>query len=201
MQPALAIALAYLLGSIPFGYLLVRLATGNDVRASGSGNIGATNVFRTTGRGIGVATLVLDALKAWVAVYLAARLTGGSELWTSAASVAVLLGHVFPVFLRFRGGKAVASFIGAYSYLTPVAFFAVAVVFLVAVWRTKYISLGSVLAASTFPLAVWMILHPRWPLVAASVASSALIIWRHKPNLIRLHSGTENVFSLGRSRL
>jgi glycerol-3-phosphate acyltransferase PlsY len=201
MMGLLSVFLAYLLGSIPFGYLLVKLKTGADVRATGSGNIGATNVFRTTGRGMGVFTLVLDALKAYAAVAIAARLTGGDEVWTSAAAVAVLLGHIFPVFLNFRGGKAVASFIGAYLYLAPIALLAVLAVFVVAVWRTKFISLGSVLAAGLFPLAVWMIMRPHWPLVVASVVSAALILWRHQGNIARLRQGTENAFNLSRAPL
>jgi glycerol-3-phosphate acyltransferase PlsY len=198
--PVLAILIAYLLGSIPFGFLLVRSITGKDVRASGSGNIGATNVFRTTSRWIGVLTLVLDAAKAWVAVLIADRLTHSSLLWMSAAAVAALLGHIFPLFLRFHGGKAVASCIGAFLYLTPVAIAAVTVVFVVAVWRTKFISLGSILAAATFPLAVWIIQRPALPVVAASILASALIIWRHQANIARLHAGTESVFSFRRSR-
>lgn len=200
MTNILAVVVAYLLGAIPFGYLLVKLKTGADVRASGSGNIGATNVFRTTGRAIGVLTLLLDALKAYAAVALASRLTGGDEVWTGAAAVAVLLGHIFPVFLRFHGGKAVASFIGAYLYLAPIPLLAVLAVFVAAVWRTKFISLGSVLAAGLFPLAVWIVMRPHWPLVLASIVSAALILWRHKGNIARLHQGTEHVFTFARSR-
>ncbi len=195
----LVLVLAYLLGSIPFGYLLVKLTTGADVRAVGSGNIGATNVFRTTGRGIGVLTLVLDALKAYAAVWIAGWVTHGSEVWTSAAAVAVLLGHVFPVFLNFKGGKAVASFTGAFLYLTPAAVLAVFVVFVLAVWKTRFISMGSVLGALTFPLAVWMIVRPHWPVEAASLIAAALILWRHAGNIERLRAGTESVFSLRRS--
>lgn len=193
------LVLAYLLGSIPFGYLLVKLKTGRDVRAVGSGNIGATNVFRTTGRGIGVLTLLLDALKAFAAVWIAGWATQGSELWTSAAAVAVLLGHVFPIFLRFKGGKAVASFTGAFLYLTPAAVAAVFVVFVLAVWKTRFISMGSVLGAITFPLAVWMIVRPHWPVEAAAVIAACLILWRHQGNIERLRAGKESVFSLGRS--
>ncbi len=200
MLPVLALFLAYLLGSIPFGYLLVRGILGEDVRTAGSGNIGATNVFRTASRGIGILTLILDAFKAFAAVWLTAKLTGGSEIWTCAAGVAALLGHVFPVFLGFKGGKAVAPFIGAFLYLAPVAVLAVAAVFVAAVWRTRFISLGSILGAATFPLAVWIILRPHWPLVVASVLSAALILWRHSANIARLREGTESVFSLGASR-
>ena len=200
MFPILTIVVAYLLGSIPFGYLLVRWMTGSDVRASGSGNIGATNVFRTSSRAIGVLTLVLDALKAFLAVWIAGKLTGGSELWTSAAAIAALCGHAFPIFLRFRGGKAVASFIGAFLYLAPIALLGVTLVFVVAGWRTRFISLGSILGAATFPLAVWIILRPHWPLVLASILSAALVLWRHAPNIVRLHNGTEHLFSFGAAR-
>src|ERR1044071_9843023 len=106
-------AVAYLLGAIPFGYLLVRWKTGGDVRSAGSGNIGATNVMRTTGRAAGIATLVLDIAKGYLAVWIAGRLTSGDLTWMSVASVAVILGHAYPVFLRFKGGKAVASLVGA----------------------------------------------------------------------------------------
>jgi glycerol-3-phosphate acyltransferase PlsY len=109
MIPLLVLVIAYLLGAIPFGYLLVKLTTGADVRASGSGNIGATNVLRTTGRVAGVATLLLDIAKGYLAVWLAGRLTDQSSLWMSAAALAVMAGHAYPVFLRFKGGKAVAS--------------------------------------------------------------------------------------------
>jgi glycerol-3-phosphate acyltransferase PlsY len=196
----LALALAYLFGSIPFGYLLVRMKTGGDVRAVGSGNIGATNVFRTTGRGIGLLTLLLDALKAFAAVWIAGWLTHGSELWTSAAGLVVLFGHAFPVFLGFKGGKAVASFTGAFLYLAPTAVLAVFVVFVLAVWKTRYISMGSVLGALLFPLAVWMIVRPHWPLELASIMAAALILWRHRGNIERLHAGTESPFSVGSPR-
>ena len=117
---ALAVLLiAYLLGAIPFGYLLVKWKTGADVRAAGSGNIGATNVMRTTGRGAGVVTLLLDIAKGYAAVWIAGRLTGQDVLWMSLAALAVMAGHAYPVFLGFKGGKAVASFVGAFLCLTP----------------------------------------------------------------------------------
>ena len=114
MMPLLALVVAYLVGGIPFGYLLVRLKTGEDVRSKGSGNIGATNVLRTTGRAVAVATLLLDIAKGFFAVWLAARLTDDSVGWMSLAALAVMAGHAYPVFLKFHGGKAVASFIGAF---------------------------------------------------------------------------------------
>ncbi len=119
MIPVIVLAAAYLIGAIPFGYLLVKMTSGKDVRMAGSGNIGATNVLRTTGRTLGVVTLLLDIGKGALAVWIADRLTGGSPLWMSAAALAVMAGHAFPVFFGFRGGKAVASFVGAFLYLTP----------------------------------------------------------------------------------
>jgi glycerol-3-phosphate acyltransferase PlsY len=198
--PVLALIAAYLIGSVPFGFLLVKLTTGRDVRSMGSGNIGATNVLRTTSRGLGLLTLALDIAKGFVAVWLAARLTGGSPLWTGAAALAIIAGHAFPVFLKFRGGKAVASFLGAFLYLAPLAVVAVIVVFVVVVWRTRYISLGSITAAATFPLAVWLILHPPAPVLAASALGGAFIVWRHRDNIERLRAGKENVLSLGGRR-
>ena len=194
MMPALAILAAYLLGSIPFGYLLVRFISGVDIRSIGSGNIGATNVLRTGRRGIAVLTLILDAAKGYCAVWLAARLTADSILFTSLAAVAVLLGHVYPVFLRFKGGKAVASFIGAFLYLAPGPLLAVLLVFVIVVWASRYISLGSMVAAGSFPFGVWLILHPPLPLLAASIAAAVLILYKHQSNLERLRAGTENVF-------
>src|SRR5437763_53359 len=109
MIPLAVVGIAYLLGAIPFGYLLVRWKTGVDVRAAGSGNIGATNVMRTTGRAAGIATLLLDIAKGYFAVWIAGRLTGHDPLWMSLAALAVMAGHAYPVFLSFKGGKAVAS--------------------------------------------------------------------------------------------
>ncbi len=195
MNGILAVVIAYLVGGIPFGYLLVRMSTGKDVRASGSGNIGATNVLRTTGRAVAVATLLLDIGKGFFAVWLAAYLTGDSPLWMSAAAVAVMAGHAYPVFLGFKGGKAVASFIGAFLYLTPLPLFAVLIVFVVVVAATRYISAGSILAAATFPFGVWMILHPPIPVFLAALIAGAFIVIRHSANISRIRSGTENVFS------
>src|SRR5690349_3690692 len=197
MTPLLALVIAYLLGSIPFGYLLVKWRTGADVRATGSGNIGATNVLRTTGRAAGVITLLLDIAKGYLAVWIAGRLTGSSEFWTSAATLGAMAGHAYPVFLKFQGGKAVASFVGAFLRLTPLPLVAVLVVFLgVAAW-TRHISLGSIAAAATFPLAVWLILQASWPVLAASILAAAFVIYRHSSNIQRLRAGSEHVFSFG----
>src|SRR5438270_10620593 len=119
MMPALALVAAYLIGAIPFGFLLVKWKTGADIRACGSGNIGATNVLRITGWQTGAATLILDIAKGYFAVWLAGRLTDSSPVWMSAAALAAMGGHAFPLFLGCKGGKAVASFVGAYLCLTP----------------------------------------------------------------------------------
>jgi glycerol-3-phosphate acyltransferase PlsY len=200
MTPILLLLFAYILGAIPFGHLVVKLTTGADVRAMGSGNIGATNVWRTTGRLAGVITLLLDIAKGYTAVWLMARFTNGSPGWSSAAALAVMLGHAYPVFLKFRGGKAVASCLGAFLYLEPLPILAVAIIFVIVVAVTRHISLGSIIAAGSFPLGVWLISHPRWPVLAAAIVAGAFIIWRHKANIERLRAGTESVFSLSGSR-
>ena len=199
MNGLAAVVIAYLLGAIPFGFLLVRLTTGKDVRQSGSGNIGATNVLRTTGRWQAIVTLLLDIAKGFAAVWIAAVLTGGSPtanvpLWTSLAALAVIAGHAYPVFLKFKGGKAVASFIGAFLYLTPVPLIAASLLFVLVVAGTRYISAGSVMAAGTFPLGVWLIEHPPMEVLAASIIAGVFIVSRHKANLQRIHAGNENVF-------
>jgi glycerol-3-phosphate acyltransferase PlsY len=195
----LSVLVAYLIGSVPFGLIVVRLMSGRDVRAAGSGNIGATNVLRTTGRLAGVLTLILDMAKGFLAVWLADRLSGGSTLWMSVAALAVLAGHAFPVWLKFQGGKAVATFVGAFAYLTPVPLLAVLLIFVLLVAWTRYLSLGSIVAAGLFPVGCWMILHPDWPVIAAAVGAAALVVWRHKSNIERIRAGTENVFRFGRT--
>jgi glycerol-3-phosphate acyltransferase PlsY len=200
MTLALVLIAAYLIGGIPFGYLLVRLKSGRDVREMGSGNIGATNVLRTTGRGLGFLTLLLDIAKGAFAVWLADRYLNGSPQAMALTALAVMAGHAFPVFLKFRGGKAVASFVGAFLYLTPVPLMAVLIVFAIVVAVTRYISLGSVLAAGFFPVSVFLIDHPPAAVLLAATVAGAFIVWRHKANLQRIHAGSENVFTLGRGR-
>jgi glycerol-3-phosphate acyltransferase PlsY len=197
MIALLVLPLAYLLGAIPFGYLLVKWKTGADVRSAGSGNIGATNVLRTTGTAAGIATLLLDIAKGYFAVWLAGRLMDHSPVWMSAAALAVMAGHAYPVFLGFHGGKAVASFIGAFLCLTPAAILAVLPVFAVTVAWTHYISMGSIVAAAAFPLAVWLIVKPDVTVVAAAIIAAGFIIYRHSSNIRRLRLGTENRFTFG----
>lgn len=201
MTPLIALIAAYLIGGIPFGYLLVRLKTGKDVRSMGSGNIGATNVLRTSGPIVGLATLLLDIAKGYFALWLAAWLTDNSIVWMSLAAVAVVLGHAYPALLRFQGGKAVACFVGAFAYLAPLPLLATAIVFVVVVAVSRHISLGSVLGAATFPLAVYLIQHPPLPILLAAIFGGVFIIFRHKSNLERLRAGDESVFHFGGSKL
>jgi glycerol-3-phosphate acyltransferase PlsY len=197
MIPLFALLIAYCLGAIPFGYLLVKWKTSGDVRASGSGNIGATNVLRTTGRAAGMATLLLDTAKGYAAVWIAGMLTHESPLWISAAALAVVAGHAYPVFLKFQGGKAVASMLGAFLRLAPLAIASEFIVFVVVVAWTRHISLGSIVTSATLPLAVWLIQKPPLPVVAAAVVGAAFIIYKHSNNIRRLRAGNENVFTFG----
>ena len=194
MIPLAVLPIAYLLGAIPFGYLLVKWKTGADVRAAGSGNIGATNVMRTTGRAAGVVTLLLDIAKGYAAVWMAGRLTGQDALWMSAAALAVMAGHAYPVFLGFRGGKAVASFVGAFLCLTPWAVAAETIIFVIVVIWTRHISMGSIVGAATLPLSVWLVMQAPWPAVMAAAVAGAFVIYRHSSNIKRLRLGTESVF-------
>lgn len=195
--PLAVVLVAYLLGSIPFGYLLVRWKTGGDVRAAGSGNIGATNVLRTTGRLAGVATLLLDIAKGYLAVWIARQWTDDSPLWVSLAVLAVMAGHAFSIFLGFKGGKAVASFVGAFLCLAPFAVAMEAVVFVGVVAWTRYISLGSIIGAATFPLAIWLLAKPPIPIFLAAIVASAFVIYKHSSNIERLRQGRENAFHFG----
>ena len=186
-------ALSYLLGSIPFGYLLVRIFHGEDVRASGSGNIGATNVARTSPV-LGVATLVLDAGKGLAAVVLAKSLFPGPHqtlIMTTAAFCAVL-GHLFPVWLRFRGGKGVATSLGSFALVAPKSVVCMVGVFVIVVVALRYVSLGSVLAAAAFPFFVWGLREYAGPQPLALIGVAALlIVWKHRQNIVRLAAGTE----------
>lgn len=190
-----ACIVAYLIGGIPFGLIVVRLMTGSDVRKSGSGNIGATNVMRTTGIVAGILTLLLDGAKGWLAVFLAARLTGGNIAWTSAAAAAVVGGHIFSPYLKLTGGKGVATFAGAFLFLTPAALLVLVVLFVAAVWYQPYISFGSVFCAVVFPLGVYLIERPSLPVLLAALFACVLVLYKHKGNIQRLLAGTERKFS------
>jgi len=186
---ALAIAVAYLLGSIPFAYLWSRRGT-VDLRSIGSGNLGAANVMRASGTAAGVAVALLDAAKGAVGVALAARLSGGDAAATAAAGIAAILGHVYPVWLRFRGGKGVATACGVFSVLTPAAIPAALAIFVGVVWLTKYVSLGSLLASLALPPMAYATGAPAASVVAA-FGAAAIIVFRHRSNLGRLRTGTE----------
>ena len=203
MLAPLVIVTAYLLGSIPFGYLIVRLRGGGDVRETGSGGTGATNVTRRAGKWAGLLTLALDALKGALAVLIARALLTpdfGVNGWVAAAAVAALVGHCFPIWLRFRGGKGVATGLGVFAVLAPTAVLSTMPVFLAVVWATRYVSLGSIVTSATLPLFVWLLsgytYPPDWraPLTAAAAACGALIIVMHRANIGRLVNGTEGRF-------
>jgi glycerol-3-phosphate acyltransferase PlsY len=190
--------LAYLLGSIPFGYLLVRLFLGADVRQTGSGNIGATNVARTGHKGLAVITLLLDILKGYLAVILTYHYAPAQQAFTLAAVAALfaIIGHIFTVWLRFNGGKGVATGLGVFLALAPGAVLISLGAFFGVVLVTRYISLGSMVAAALFPVCFYLLQPARaTPGVLIMLAGiSLLIIYRHKTNISRLLSGTENRF-------
>jgi glycerol-3-phosphate acyltransferase PlsY len=194
---------SYLLGTIPFGYILVRVFQGIDVRSIGSGNIGATNVARTGGKGLAIATLVLDAFKGWLPVFLVLKLpgipaSGPAQLHTLAtlAALSAVVGHMFPVWLGFKGGKGVATGLGVFLALAPKAVLIVMVLFLAVVIFTRYVSLGSILAAAAFPAALWWLERDLFPAPALALCASValLVIIRHHQNIGRLWAGTENRF-------
>jgi glycerol-3-phosphate acyltransferase PlsY len=188
----LIIAASYLIGSIPFALLLARRWGAADLRRIGSGNLGAANVLRASGLTAGVLVAALDIAKGAVSVVLAQRL-GRAGAGPAAAGVAAIVGHVYPVWLGFRGGKGVATACGVFTVLTPLAVPPARAVFLASVWVTKYISGGSVLASVVLPPAAYVTGSPG-PVVAAAVAASALIVFRHRSNLARLREGTERRF-------
>jgi len=222
VRPAAVILITYLLGSIPFGYLIVRASKRADIRETGSGGTGATNVSRRAGKAAGVLTLVLDALKGAAAVVIAKlalglpifAASGGPSLaqaanssvaienvywWVAAAAIAAIVGHIFPVWLGFRGGKGVATGVGVFLVLAPLAVVFAAVLFLVIVLLTRYVSLGAIVAAATIPVLVLIqnYISPHvefWPLMTAAIVGAALIIFAHRENIARLIHRTESKF-------
>jgi glycerol-3-phosphate acyltransferase PlsY len=195
---------AYLCGSIPFGYILVRLFLKTDVRQTGSGNIGATNVARTGAKGLAILTLLLDAVKGFLAVLFVtiyvARVTNLPDvdvrLLPAFAGLFAILGHLYPVWLKFKGGKGVATGLGVFVGLAPTPVGIVLGLFAVIVLFTHYISLGSILAAAAFPFVVYLIYRDHLPRATYALMglSSLLIIWKHRSNIQRLIAGTENRF-------
>jgi glycerol-3-phosphate acyltransferase PlsY len=198
----LSIPTAYLLGSIPFGYLLVRFFRHQDIRATGSGNIGATNVLRSGAKGLGILTLLLDLGKGFAAVVIAFLLAkhggldrAGAYDLAVVAAVAAVVGHVFPIWLGFRGGKGVATALGVFLALAPRASLCILGVFLVVFLLTRYVSLASIVAAAVFPIFAFSLNPHRSPIVISGVLFIALlIIVKHHANIGRLMAGTESRF-------
>jgi acyl phosphate:glycerol-3-phosphate acyltransferase len=190
----LVLLMGYLLGSIPFGYLLVKMTSGTDIRREGSGNIGATNVFRQS-KLVGLLTFVFDAGKGYLAVVAAAWL-GADVPWQALTAVAAILGHVFTFFLAFKGGKGVATGFGAFLALTPLSAGTTIIVFILTTALSRYVSLASIIATAAYPL--WVLLYQEpagilWP----AMAGSAIIIAKHHQNIRRLIAGTEHRIGRG----
>ena len=196
----------YLLGSIPFGILLTRLFGGGDIRAAGSGNIGATNVTRVAGPVPGVLTLILDALKGAAAVLLVAHFSNNSATWMTASGFAALVGHCFPVWLKFRGGKGVATAAGMFLALCWPAAVCAIFVFVIVVFSFRYVSLGSIAAAAAMPLLIYMLWVPHFSphlapppsVTMGAFAAAMLVVYKHDGNIQRLVEGREPRFSFGK---
>jgi len=181
----------YLLGSVPTGLVLTRLFSKVDPRRSGSQNIGATNIYRTAGKTLGILTLVGDVLKGAIPVVLAIQF-GVSSRWIAIAGLSAVLGHVFPVFLGFKGGKGVATALGAYLIMSPVAVLIECFVFAGLVWKWRYISLGSIACATTIPVLIAFFRSDSQAYFIVSVIIAALILYRHQTNIARLLQGNES---------
>jgi len=185
---SLIVLLGYFIGSIPFALVLAR-HRGLDLRKIGSGNLGAANVLRASGATAGVMVAVLDIGKGALSVLVADQLSDGPAL-PAMAGLAAIVGHIYPIWLRFRGGKGVATACGVFAVMTPLAAAPAFAVFIATVWITRYISLGSVIASVVLPPLAYVTGSPA-PVVASAVAASILIVFRHRSNLARLASGTE----------
>jgi acyl phosphate:glycerol-3-phosphate acyltransferase len=198
------VALGYLLGSIPFGYLLVRATGGGDIRFQGSGNIGATNVARTSGWSVGIATLLLDAAKGFFAVWLTEHFSRGNIRMMMFAGLAAICGHIFPIWLRFAGGKGVATAQGVFLAICWPALAAAVLLFLLVAAFWRYVSLASISAAAALPLLVYLLYAPgHAPPTAVSVSTlvaAVVVIVKHRDNIERLVRGTEPRFELTRRK-
>lgn len=190
IPPAALVVVAYLLGSISFAVLIVRLTTGTDIRAEGSGNAGATNVLRSYGRKLAILVALLDVGKGAAAVLLM-RLVTADPLWGAAAGLAAVLGHVFPVFYGFRGGKGVATVVGAFLVLAPLALLTCLAVFVLVVALTRYVSLGSVISMVLLPPVAGLLFHASRPVVVAASLTALVVVLKHLGNLKRLATGRE----------
>jgi glycerol-3-phosphate acyltransferase PlsY len=200
----LLVLAGYLLGSIPFGYLLVRVQSGGDIRAMGSGNIGATNVARTAGWPVGAATLVLDGAKGFFGVWLAGHFSDGNIRFMMYAGLAAILGHIVPVWLKFSGGKGVATALGVFLAICWPAVAAAVAIFVIVVIFWRYVSLGSVSAAAALPLLMYVLYAPGHapplPVSTGTLLAAILIILKHRWNIERLIIGTEPRFELRRKK-
>ncbi len=181
----------YLLGSVPTGLLLAKSFSKVDPRKMGSKNIGATNIFRTAGKGLGILTLVGDVLKGMIPIGIAIQLNV-SDLWLAGVGLSTFLGHIFPIFLGFRGGKGVATALGIYLVVSPIAVFIEFLLFAGLVWKWRFISLGSITCALTIPVFIAFFRSDSQAYFILSVIIAALILYRHRENIIRLLQGTEN---------
>lgn len=210
-------AVSYLLGSIPFGYLLVKSFRGEDIRLSGSGNIGATNVARSGAKGLGALTLLLDVMKGMAAVGIAAALATShynrcpdaegvvdtpcipTLRLMAVAGLFAVLGHLFPVWLKFKGGKGVATALGVFAILFPKAVLISLLIFVIVLAASRFVSLGSILAAISFPIAAWFLYSPEWTSLLLVSGVAALVVAKHHQNIRRLIAGNENRFGASKA--
>ncbi|NOY14468.1 MAG: glycerol-3-phosphate acyltransferase [Deltaproteobacteria bacterium] len=195
MTSTLLLIGAYLIGAIPTGVIMTKLAGGEDIRQLGSGNIGATNVYRTAGRKLGVITLLGDCLKAVIPLLIADyafHYQGGA---LALVGLAAFIGHCFPIYLGFKGGKGVATALGVFLVLSPQSILAALILFILVLWRWRYISLASISAAAAIPFLI-LLFERSLPVFLVSLAIAGIVIWRHRANIDRLRTGTENQFSL-----
>ncbi len=196
-DPGLVLIIAYLLGSIPFGYLVVKAGEGDDIRDQGSGNIGAANVARNAGLFAGVLTLALDAAKGYAAVLIAERWATGSNStrWMMASAIAAVVGHMYPVWLGFKGGKGVATSLGVFIPICREAVIVAIVLWILVVAFWRYSSLGSVVAAAALPVLVHLFYAPRHAppgyVTQGTILISLLVLWKHRANIERLIAGDE----------
>jgi len=181
----------YLLGSVPTGLILAKLFSKVDPRKLGSKNIGATNIFRTAGKALGIFTLIGDLLKGAIPVWIAIH-WGESDLWIAASGLTPFLGHVFPIFLGFKGGKGVATALGAYLVISPIAVLIEFIIFAGIIWKWRFISLGSITCATTIPILIAFFRSDSQFYFVLSVIIAALVLYRHQSNISRLLQGTES---------
>ncbi len=193
----LLLVFAYLLGSVPTGVILARAFSDVDPRTQGSRNIGATNIYRTAGKKLGVITLLGDILKGLIPVVIA-RSALDSHFWIGAVALAAFLGHLYPIYLKFKGGKGIATALGAFLALAPVAAILSFLVFAAVVYKSRYISLGSLTATAAFPVLL-VLLHSQAIYIPFAVIIGALIFYRHRENIQRLRAGKENKFGAQKS--